>query len=179
MTSTCGGQNLTFPHQVAYDATNDSYWVADTNNNRIVDLSATTGDCLQNWTGTGATVSAPRGIAWDGTSVWVANAQTGQILQCTIAGACTVIAARTGTATTVNSPWNLTIANGRLYIADEAAGQVVVMDMTAPFDTVYTLGTPGSNPDLGELGSPRSVSVSANGEIAVADFTNNDISFWK
>jgi DNA-binding beta-propeller fold protein YncE len=54
------------------------------------------------------------------------------------------------------------------------------MNMTAPFGTVYTFGTPGSNPDLGQLGSPRSVSVSPlNGEVAVADFTNNDISFWK
>ena len=178
--STCGSKNLFFPHQVAYDATNNSYWVADTNNNRIVDLSATTGDCLANWTGSGVAVVAPRGIAWDGTSVWVANAQTGQILQCTTAGVCTAVAARTGTPTTVNSPWNLTIANGHLYIADEAAGDIVVMNMTAPFGTVYAFGVPGSNPDLGQLGSPRSVSVSPlNGEVAVADFTNNDVSFWK
>jgi hypothetical protein len=178
--STCGNKNLFFPHQVAYDATNNSYWVADTNNNRIVDLSASTGNCLANWTGTGTTVSAPRGIAWDGTSVWVANAQTGQILQCTVAGACTAVAARTGTASTVNSPWNLTIANGHLYIADEAAGDIVVMNMTAPYTTVYAFGTPGSDPSAGQLGSPRSVSVNPlNGEVAVADFTNNDISFWK
>ena len=178
--STCGSKDLFFPHQVAFDATNNSYWVADTNNNRIVDLSATTGDCLANWTGTGATVNAPRGIVWDGTSVWVANAQTGQILQCTIAGACTAVAARTGTPTIVNSPWNLTLANGHLYIADEGAGKVVVMNMTAPFGTVYTFGSPGSNPSLGQLSSPRSVSVSPlNGDVAVADFSNNDISIWK
>jgi hypothetical protein len=181
--STCGNQNLFFPHQVAYDATNNSYWVADTNNNRIVDLSAasgTLGDCLANWTGTGATVSAPRGIVWDGTSLWVANAQTGQILKCTTAGACTVVAARTGTPTIVNSPWNMSIANGDLYIADEGAASVVVMNMTAPYSTIYTFGAPGTNPSLGQLGSPRSVAVNpVNGEIAVADFENNDISFWK
>jgi sugar lactone lactonase YvrE len=181
--STCGNKNLYFPHQVAYDATNNSYWVADTNNNRIVDLSAasaTLGDCLANWTGTGATVSAPRGIVWDGTSLWVANAETGQILKCTTAGACTVVAARTGTPTIVNSPWNMSIANGDLYIADEGAGSVVVMHMTAPYSTVYSFGTPGTNPSLGQLGSPRSVAVNpVNGEIAVADFENNDISFWK
>ena len=91
--STCGSKNLFFPHQVAYDASNNSYWVADTNNNRIVDLSATrTGNCLANWAGTAAAPSAPRGIAWDGTSVWVANAQTGQVLKCTTAGVCTAVA---------------------------------------------------------------------------------------
>jgi hypothetical protein len=181
--SSCGNKNLFFPHQVAYDATNNSYWVADTNNNRIVDLSAasgTLGDCLADWAGTGTVVKAPRGIVWDGTSVWVANAQTGQILKCTTAGACTVIAARSGTATTVNSPWNLTIANGDLYIADEGAGAIVVMNMTAPYSEVETFGTLGSDPSLGELGSPRSVSIDAStGEIAVADFANDDISFWK
>jgi hypothetical protein len=181
--STCGNKNLFFPHQVAYDATNNSYWVADTNNNRIVDLSAasgTLGDCLANWTGTGTAVVAPRGIVWDGTALWVANAQTGQILRCTTAGACTVVAARTGTPTVVNSPWNMSIVNGNLYIADEGAGSIVVMDMNAPYATVYTFGTPGTNPGLGELGSPRSVSVNpVNGEIAVADFDNDDISFWR
>jgi hypothetical protein len=44
---------------------------------------------------------------------------------------------------------------------------------------VYTFGTAGTNPSLGEFGSPRSVSISSTGEIAVADFTNNDISIWK
>jgi DNA-binding beta-propeller fold protein YncE len=181
--STCGNKNLFFPHQVAYDATNNSYWVADTNNNRIVDLSAasgTLGDCLANWTGTGTVVKAPRGIAWDGTNVWVSNAQTGQILKCTTAGACTAVAKRTGTPTKVNSPWNLTIANGDLYIADEGAGSIVVMNMASPYNEIETFGTLGSNPSLGQLGSPRSVSVNPlNGEIAVADFNNNDISFWK
>jgi DNA-binding beta-propeller fold protein YncE len=181
--STCGNKNLFFPHQVAYDATNNSYWVADTNNNRIVDLSAasgTLGDCLANWTGTGTVVKAPRGIAWDGTNVWVSNAQTGQILQCTTAGACTAVAKRSGTPTKVNSPWNLTIANGNLYIADEGAGAIVVMNMASPYNEIETFGTLGSNPSLGQLGSPRSVSVNPlNGEIAVADFNNNDISFWK
>jgi NHL repeat len=181
--STCASKNLFFPHQVAYDATNNSYWVADTNNNRIVDLSAasaTLGHCLANWTGTGATIAAPRGIVWDGSDLWVANAQTGQILRCTTAGVCTAVAARTGTLTIVNSPWNLTIVNGTLYIADEGAGSIVVMNMTAPYATVYTFGTLGSNPSLGQLGSPRSVSVNPlTGEVAVADFDNDDISFWR
>jgi DNA-binding beta-propeller fold protein YncE len=178
--STCGNKNLFFPHQVAYDASNNSYWVADTNNNRIVDLSATTGDCLANWASSGATiVKAPRGIAWDGTNVWVANAQTGQILKCTTAGVCTAVAKRTGTPVKVNSPWNLTIYNGNLYIADEAAGSIVVMNMSTNA-LVYTFGTLGSNPSAGQLGSPRSVSINPNnGEIAVADFNNNDVSFWK
>jgi hypothetical protein len=107
----------------------------------------------------------------------VADAQTGEILKCTTAGSCTAVAKKSGTPTTVKSPWNLTIANGDLYIADEGAATVVVMNI-ATNALVYSFGTPGSNPSLGEFGSPRSVSVSSTGEIAVADFTNNDISLW-
>ena len=173
--SSCGGKKMYFPHQAAFDATNNSYWVADTNNKRILDLSST-GTCLANWTDGGA-IKAPRGIAWDGTSVWVADAQTGEILKCTTSGSCTVAAKRAGTATTVKSPWNLTVASGDLYIADEGASAVVVMNL-ATNALVYSFGIPGSNPSLGELGSPRSVSVSSTGEVAVADFTNDDISLW-
>jgi DNA-binding beta-propeller fold protein YncE len=175
--STCGGKKMYFPHQAAYDASNNSYWVADTNNKRILDLSATTGDCLANWTDGGA-IKAPRGIAWDGTNVWVADAQTGEILKCTTTGSCTVAAKRSGTPTKVKSPWNLTIANGDLYIADEGASAVVVMNLSTNA-LVESFGTPGTDPGLGEFGSPRSVAVSTTGEIAVADFDNNDISFWK
>ena len=137
----CGGKKMYFPHQAAFDAANNSYWVADTNNKRILDLSST-GTCLANWTDGGA-IKAPRGIAWDGTNVWVADAQTGEILKCTTAGSCTVVAKKSGTPTKVKSPWNLTIANGDLYIADEGAAEVVVMNL-ATHTPVYTFGTPGT-----------------------------------
>jgi hypothetical protein len=175
--STCGGKKMMFPYQSAYDASNNSYWIVDTNNNRVLDLSST-GQCLENWTG-GGLVVAPRGLAWDGTSVWVAAAQTGQILKCTVTGSCAEVAGPSGTATKLASPWNITIAGGELYIADELASKIVVMNMTAPYATSFTFGIPGSNPVLGQLGSPRSVSVNpVNGQIAVADFQNDDISFW-
>ena len=103
--------------------------------------------------------------------------QTGEILKCTTAGSCAVVAKRSGTPTTVKSPWNLTIANGDLYIADEGAAAIVVMNLTTNA-LVYTFCSPGSNPSLPEFGSPRSVAVSLTGEVAVADFTN-DISIWK
>lgn len=106
------------------------------------------------------------------------DVQTGEILKCTRAGSCAVVAKRSGTPITVKSLWNLTIANGDLYVADEGAATVVVMNLTtnAP---AYTVGTPGANPSFSEFGSPRSVSVSSTGEIAMADFTNNDISIWE
>jgi DNA-binding beta-propeller fold protein YncE len=177
--STCGGKKMYFPHQAAYDSANNSYWIADTNNKRILDVSASSGQCLQNWTASGV-IKAPRGIAWDGTSVWVADAQLGDVFKCTTTGVCTAVAKRFGTPTKLKSPWNLTIANNDLYIADATAGKIVVMTLASPYSTVLSFGTPGTDPSLGQLGSPRSVSINPlNGEIAVADFNNNDISFWK
>ena len=111
--------------------------------------------------------------------MWVADAQLGEIFKCTTAGSCTVVAKKSGTPTKVKSPWNLTIVGANLYIADAGAADVVVMTLASPYSTVSTFGTLGTNPALGQFESPRSVSVSSTGEIAVADFTNNDISFWK
>jgi tripartite motif-containing protein 71 len=172
----CGGKKTYFPYQSAFDASNSSYWVADTNNNRILDVSST-GTCLEDWTDAGQVI-APRGIAWDGTNVWVANAQTGAILKCSTTGVCSIVAKTSGTPTIVVSPWNLTIAGGNLYIADEGASKVIAMSM-ATYSTVLSFGTPGATPSLGEFGSPRSVAVNPlNGQIAVADFQDNDISIW-
>jgi tripartite motif-containing protein 71 len=177
--STCGGEGLYFPYQSAFDATNDSYWVADTNDNRVVDL-ASNGDCLENWAGsTGAVVKTPRGIAWDGTHLWVADAGNGRILQCTTTGSCIVATTIKSGSSSPSSPWNLSISNGDLYVADEGASRVVVLSMTAPYHVVFTFGTAGTNPAFGEFASPRSVAVDpVNGDIAVADFTNDCISIW-
>jgi DNA-binding beta-propeller fold protein YncE len=170
---TCG--KMFFPHQTAYDQTDGTYWIADTNNKRILEVNST-GTCLQNWTA-GAAFKAPRGIAWDGTNVWVADAQLGEVFQCTPAGVCTVVAKRFGTPTTVSSPWNLTLSGGQLWIADEGAAKIVVMTLTG--SPVFTFGGPGTNPNLGQFLSPRSVAVNpVSGQIAVADFGANVISLW-
>ena len=85
---------------------------------------------------------------------------------------------RTGTPVKVNSPWNLTISGGDLYIADEAAGSMVIMNMTHRTRTSTRSG-PRSESEPRPAGlAALGVGQSENGEIAVADFNNNDISFW-
>jgi tripartite motif-containing protein 71 len=171
---TCG--KLFFPHQTAFDPISNSYWIADTNNHRVVQVNSS-GTCLQNWTA-GGVLKTPRGIAWDGTNVWVADTQAAVVYRCTISGTCTAVAKRTGTPTIVSGPWNMTIANGDLYMADESAGKIVVMDLSgAP---VFTFGNPGGNPNLGQFSSPRSVAINpVDGSVAVADFNANLISIWQ
>jgi DNA-binding beta-propeller fold protein YncE len=174
ITPVCG--KMFFPHQTAYDQVDNTYWIADTNNSRILEVD-TSGNCLQNWN-VGGTLKAPRGIAWDGTNVWVADSQAGQVLSCTPAGSCVVVAKRFGTPTKLSSPWNLTIAGGNVWIADEGAAKIAVMTLTGT--PVFTFGGPGSNPSLGQFTSPRSVAVNPiSGQIAVADFGANLISLWQ
>jgi DNA-binding beta-propeller fold protein YncE len=164
-----------FPHQTAYDQADGTYWIADTNNRRVIEVNSS-GACLENWDG-GGQLKSPRGIAWDGTSVWVADAEIGQVLQCTPAGSCTVVAKGSGTPTKVSAPWNLTLAQGELWIADEGAAKIVVMTLTG--SPVFTFGSRGANPSIGEFVSPRSVAVNpVDGEVAVADFGANVISLW-
>jgi DNA-binding beta-propeller fold protein YncE len=163
-----------FPHQTAYDQADGTYWIADTNNHRVIEVNSS-GTCMANW-GSGL-FKAPRGIAWDGASVWVADAQLGVIFQCTPTGGCTAVAKRSGTATTVGTPWNLSFANGELWIADAGAAKIIVMTLTG--SPVFSFGSPGTNPSLGQFVSPRSVAVNpVNGGVAVADFGANLISLW-
>jgi DNA-binding beta-propeller fold protein YncE len=170
----CG--KMFFPHQTAYDQVDDTYWIADTNNHRILEVDAT-GKCLRNWTD-GGHLKAPRGIAWDGTNVWVADATTGEVLRCTTGGSCVAVAKRSGTQTTVNAPWNLTFANGNLWIADAGAAHVTVMTLTG--SPVFTFGSRGGNPNLGQFQSPRALAVDpVTGQIAVADFAADVISLWQ
>ena len=171
---TCG--KMFFPHQTAFDQVAGTYWIADTNNSRILEVDGN-GTCLQNWTA-GGVLRAPRGVAWDGTNVWVADSQIGQVLKCTPAGACVAVAKRTGTPTKVMTPWNLLYSGGSLWIADEAASKVIVMTLAG--SQLFTLGGPGPDPTVGQLQSPRSVAVNAvTGQIAIADFTANLISLWQ
>lgn len=171
---TCG--KMFFPHQTAFDAVTGTYWIADTNNHRVIQVDGT-GNCLQNWT-IGGVLKAPRGIAWDGTNVWVADAQAGIVYRCTTAGSCTAVAKRIGTPTLVNGPWNMAVNNGALWIADQSAGKIVVMDLTgAP---MFTFGSLGANPNLGQFVSVRSVAINPlNGSVAVADFGADLISIWQ
>lgn len=167
------GTPMFWPHQTAV-AGDGTFWVADTMNSRVLHLG-TTGTVLANWNA-GGLLRTPRGIAMDGTYVYVANSGHNTVEKYTPAGTLVATLATPGSGpTNVNLPWNLTISGGNLYIADGNNGRVVIMTLTGT--PVSTFGSSGAG--MGQLSTPRSVAVSPfNGAIAVGDFGNNEISLW-
>jgi tripartite motif-containing protein 71 len=165
-----------WPHQTAL-APDGTYWIADTNDNQVLHVSAT-GATLGKISGT---IRSPSGVALDaGGNVYVANRDTSTIQKYSPSGTMLETLATPGSgATNVRSPWNLTIAGPAdaqiLYVADGGNGRVLALSTTGT--ALGSFGTSGSGP--GQMLDPRSVAVDpSTGTIAVADFGNNRICLW-
>ncbi len=166
------GDRTGWPHQTGL-AADGSFWVADTNKNRVLRLSAT-GVVLRTVT---EGIRTPRGLTLDPAgNVYVASSGVNQVLKLSPNGVHLATLATAGKGPTqVRGPWNLDVEDGLLYIADGNNNRVVVM--TTAGAAVDTFGSGGSGP--GQLSSPRSVAVDpVTGTVAVGDFNNNRISLW-
>ncbi|WP_243058769.1 SMP-30/gluconolactonase/LRE family protein [Nocardioides sp. SR21] len=165
------GLALSRPHQTALDGTG-GYWIADTNNSRIIHLDSD-GDVV----GTPTTVAGkPEGIAvdTDGT-VLVSNTQNNRVERYTANG---VLVGPVVGSTQVNKPGGLLVTGTgderRLWIASAGNDRVVVVDVDGQIET---FGTSGGGE--GQLEQPRGVAFDPTREkIAVADFGNNRVSLW-
>jgi tripartite motif-containing protein 71 len=173
------GTTLMWPYQTAV-AGDGSFWVADTNHNRIVHL-ASSGAFLSSFDSSGS-IKRPLGIAIDAAGeLIVANSGANRVEKYDVDGRLLMTLATVGNgAGNVRGPINLTIAgiagSERLFIADGNNNRIV--SMTVGGSPLGTFGSLGSGP--GQLSSPRSVAVRpTDGLIAVADFGNNRISLWR
>jgi DNA-binding beta-propeller fold protein YncE len=171
------GTALMRPHQTAL-VSDGSYWVADTDNNRVLHLDAA-GNVLRTITNGGA-LKSPQGVAVDGAgNVYVSdNGNNAVEKYSATTGALEATLATAGTGSTnVTGPVELTIdvAGGNLMIADSGNSRVVVLTLAGA--AVATFGSAGTG--NGQFTTPHAVAVNpASGEIAVADFGNNRISIW-
>ncbi len=125
-----GQQALSRPHQTALDGSG-GFWIADTNNNRIVHLSGA-GQTLASFDN-GGTVKKPRGIAMDSDgTVLVSNSGNNRVERYSTSGTLLGVVASSGTgAAQVRNPGALLItgtgAEERLWIADSGNDRVVVL----------------------------------------------------
>jgi DNA-binding beta-propeller fold protein YncE len=171
------GTSLTRPHQTAL-AADGSYWVADTDNNRVLHLDAL-GNVLLTITN-GGLIKSPQGIALDsGGNVYVSDNGNNQVEKYSAStGALEATLATAGTGgTNVTGPIELAVDNsgGNLLIADSGNNRVVVMNLAGA--AAFTFGSLGSGD--GQFNSPHSVAINPlTGEVAVTDFNNNRISIW-
>ena len=170
---------LSRPHQTALDGSG-GYWVADTNNNRIVHMSSTGAATAFPVTGTAAN-SRPEGVAVDTNGeILVSNTSNNRVERYSATGTLlgTLVPNGTG-AKQVRQPGGLLITgtgqSRRLWIADKGNNRVIVLDDANAQEAAF--GASGSG--AGQFNLPRGVAVDpTDGDIAVADFGNNRISLW-
>jgi DNA-binding beta-propeller fold protein YncE len=144
---------LSFPGKVLADEASKRLFIADSNHDRIVVVSPDDHSVLD-VIGTGeigfndgafdqATFSHPQGMALDGSTLYVADTENHAIRRAdfdtrtvsTIAGtgtqARTYGAGGPGHETALNSPWDLVVHDGALYIAMAGPHQIWRLDLTS------------------------------------------------
>ena len=174
------GTALSRPHQTALDGSG-GYWVADTNNNRVLHLDPA-GDVLASFPITGsAATSKPEGIAVDvDGSVLVSNTRNNRVERYSASGDLLGTVAGNGTGTgQVRTPGGLLVTgtgqSRRLWISDAGNDRVTVLDAEDAVEASF--GESGTGD--GELDQPRGVAVDpTDQDIAVADYANNRVSLW-
>lgn len=142
---------LSFPGKVLADEKSDRLFISDSNHNRI--LIATLDGKVLDIAGSGAEGNAdgdfaraqfhhPQGMAFDAAAklLWVADTENHSIRKLDLAKRTVEIAAGTGrqaswgqtggpaTSTSLNSPWDLALVDGELYIANAGSHQLWVFD---------------------------------------------------
>jgi DNA-binding beta-propeller fold protein YncE len=137
---------LRFPGKVLADAASDRLFIADSNHNRIV--ISTLGGKLIDVVGTGdagksdgdfesASFFRPHGLALDGDTLYVADTENHMIRRIDLKGRSVSTVAGTGSqgtsrshwprpakVTALNSPWDLCLHEGKLYIAMAGPHQI-------------------------------------------------------
>ena len=193
---------LSSPHDVAVDGSGNLY-IADTTNNRIRKVDASTG-IISTVAGTGvfgfsgdggpatsAQISSPEGVAvdgsgnlyiadWDNHRIRKVDAATGNIS--TVAGT-TADVGDGGLAASAHlrSPIGVAVdGSGNLYIADWDNHRVRKVDTAGVITTVAGTGTQGFSGDGGqatmaELFNPRGVAVDGSGNLYIADTVDQRI----
>ena len=190
------------PSGVALDSAGNLY-IADTNNNRIREVAMATGIITtiagtgaagytgDNGAATSATLNKPSAVVEGSTGLYILDSGNNAVRMVsatatisTVAG--TGMAGYTGdggpaTSATLHTPYGLNIDSaGDLYIADSMNNVVRMVNTAGIISTIAGNGTSGYSGDGGAatsamLNNPQGVAIDSQGNLYIADRTNNRI----
>ncbi len=190
--------SFNYPTGIVADKLGNLY-VSDQLNNRIRKIVIATGavstlagngtDGFADGSGTSANFSSPIGIATDGSSVYVADANNNRIRKVIISsGLVSTLAGNssasfvngTGTAASFSNPSGVTYdGNGNLYIADQYNNRIrKIVISTGVVTTLAGSGTANATDGTGTAAgfdNPVDVSFDGIGNVYVTDQNNNKI----
>jgi sugar lactone lactonase YvrE len=151
---------LSSPDGVAVDSAGDLF-IADTNNNRVVELKA---DGSQTIVGSG--LSAPTAVAVDGQGdVFIADAGNQRVVEVAAGGGQTTVASG------LSTPWGVAVDSaGDIFIAEPNSNQVVEVTPPSPTQPSGSQTTVGTG-----LNAPYGVGVDSAGDVFIADTDNNRV----
>ena len=194
---------LNAPFGVCADISGNVY-IADTGNNKIRKVNSagiittfagtgTVGSSGDTGKATSATLNNPKKVSVDasGLNVYIADTSNNKIRKVNSAGIITTIAGTgtagssgdTGVATSalLNTPFGVYAGtNSNIYIADYGNHKIRKVNSAGIITTFAGTGTAGSSGNYGpatsaRLNCPRGVGADSNGNIFIADTSNNQI----
>lgn len=182
-----GPSPLSFPGKVMADGTSNRLFVADSNHNRIIitDLEGNILDIAGNGeigkndgTFRVASFNHPQGMTLHGDHLYVADTENHLIRRLDLKAKTVTTIAGTGmqagfmdtggmgTFSPLNSPWDLAVLKGQLYIAMAGAHQIWVMDLeTTVFQPFAGSGQEGridGTLDKSALAQPSGITISGS-----------------
>jgi sugar lactone lactonase YvrE len=150
------------PNAVAVDGAGDIF-VADTNNNQVVELLA--GGSNQTTVGTG--LKQPTGVAIDGAgNVYIADSGNNRVVEVPYLGSPGTYGAETMVSSTLNQPFGVAVDGaGDVFITDSGNNQVLEVEFGCCVQTTVATG----------LNGPYSVAVDGAGDVFIADTVNQQV----
>jgi len=173
------------PRGLALSSDGSTLYVADSGNNVIRQINLST-KMVTTLATTGVTLNSPRGVAVNGSSIYIADTSNNRIVL-DIGGSGSVLAGSgtsgsangTGTSAQFSLPWGVGIdpSGTYLYVADTGNNLIrVVNTTTGAVSTWAGSGTAGNTNGTGtgaSFNAPRSVTVGSSGTVYVAEYSDN------
>ncbi len=160
---------LSSPAGIVVDSAGNVF-IADTGDNRIVEVNAQGAASVLAISGIGAPLSSPSGLALDGAgNLYIADTGNSRIVKATSSGAGSVIP--TGSVT-LSSPQGVALDQlGNIFIADTGNSRIVEVPSGGAAAVLTITVSSGTT----TLSSPKGLTVNNGGTLYIADSGNNRI----